>query len=273
MLSLLLAVSLVDAKPKKNKAPPAPPQGWHREEGWAGDCYYPVDYTALGEGEKKMARQTALEEMKKQWEGVRDDNVKFDANLIEEVDITLLGRPTNIEAISRGNLEQCQKVRKGGDLGAWQSYLSALPAKLTAGECIQPLTYTLFDYLDIGRTWQREIGLCKGDKAHVIASAKDRYRISDSGAWLTVEGDVTQKAVAAEYPCNIEGCFVGMLVGKFVTDSGVETVFPIGTETTFVAPEHGIISFSINDTVWYDNKWFKSATIEDRTSLTIEPGN
>ncbi|MES2643780.1 MAG: hypothetical protein V4850_30110 [Myxococcota bacterium] len=272
MLSLLLAVSLADAKPKKNKAPPPPPVGWHREDGWAGDCYYPVDYTALGEGEKKMARQVALEEMKKQWEGLREDGVKFDANLIEEVDITLLGRPTNIEAISRGNLEQCQKVRKGGDVGAWQSYLSALPAKLTAGECIQPLTYTLFDYLDIGRTWQREVGLCKGDKAHVVASAKDRYRISDTGAWMTVEGDPSQKAVAAEYPCNIEGCFVGMLVGKFVTDSGVETVFPIGAETTFIAPEHGIISFSINDTVWYDNKWFKSSTIEDRTSLTIEPG-
>lgn len=272
MLSLLLAVSLADAKPKKNKAPPPPPVGWHREEGWAGDCYYPVDYTALGEGEKKMARQAALEEMKKQWEGAREDGVKFDANLIEEVDITLLGRPTNIEAISRGNLEQCQKVRKGGDVGAWQSYLSALPAKLTAGECIQPLTYTLFDYLDIGRTWQREVGLCKGDKAHVVASAKDRYRISDTGAWMTVEGDPSQKAVGAEYPCNIEGCFVGMLVGRFVTDTGIETVFPIGTETTFVAPEHGIISFSINDTVWYDNKWFKSSTIEDRTSLTIEPG-
>jgi hypothetical protein len=209
--------------------------------------------------------------MKKQWEGAREDGVTFDANLIDEVDTVLLGRPTNIEAISRGNLEQCIAVRKGGDIGAWQSYLSALPAKLTAGECLQPLTYTLFDYLDIGKTWQRPIGLCKGDKAHIVASAKDRYRTSDAGAWITVEGDGT-KATSAEYPCNIEGCMGGMLVGKFVTDSGVETVFPIGTELLFVAPEHGTISFSINDTIWYDNKWFKSATIEDRTSLTIEPG-
>jgi len=271
MLSLLLAVSLAEAKPKKTKAPPPPPQGWHREEGWAGDCYYPIDYATMGEGEKKMARQTALEEMKKQWEGAREDGVTFDANLIDEVDTVLLGRPTNIEAISRGNLEQCIALRKGGDLGAWQSYLSGLPAKLTAGECLQPLTYTLFDYLDIGKSWQRPVGLCKGDKAHVVASAKDKYRITDTGAWITVEGDGT-KATSAEFPCNLEGCTGGMLVGKFVTDSGVETVFPIGTEITFVAPEHGTISFSINDTIWYDNKWFKSATIEDRTSITIEPG-
>ncbi len=273
MLSLLLAVSLVDAKPKKSKGPPPPPPvGWHKEEGWKGDCYFPPNYESLGEGDRKMARQTALEGMKTQWSGTREDGVTFDSGLVDDVETVLLGRPTNIEAISRANLEQCRTVMKGGDAGAWQSWLSALPAKLTAGECMVPLTYTVFDYLDLGRSWQLPIGLCKGDKARIIASSKDRYRISDSGAWLNVEGDVAQKATGAEYPCNIEGCNVGMLVGKFVTDSGVETTFPIGTEYTFAAPEHGTLSISVNDTVWYDNKWFKSATIEDRTAITIEPG-
>lgn len=272
MFSLLLYVSLAEAKPKKNKAPPPPPIGWHREEGWKGDCYYPPAYDALGEGERKLARQQSLEAMMAQWTGTREDGVSFDGNLTEEVETVLLGRPTQIEGVSRANLEQCQAVMKGGDTGGWRSYLSALPAKLTVGECTSPpLTYTVFDYLDLGKSWQLARGVCKGDKVHIIATEKDKYRIDDKGAWINVMGN-GEKAVAAEYPCNIEGCMVGMLVGKFVTDSGVESVFPIGTEYTFAVPEHGTISISVNDTVWYDNKWFKSATIEDRTAITIEPG-
>lgn len=278
MLSLLVFVTTAEAK--KPKAAPAPPVGWYREPankkgegGWKGDCYFPPDYNTLGEGNRKLARQTALEQMKTQWLGAREDGASFDAGMIDEVETVLLGRPVQIEAISIANRDQCVGVMKGGaSTDAWSAYLSSLPAKLTAGECLQPLTYTLFDYLDIGNSWQRPIGLCKGDKAHVIATAKDRYRITDTGPWITVEGDPAQKAVGGEYPCNIEGCFVGMLVGRFVTDSGVETVFPIGTDTTYAAPEHGTLTYSINDIAWYDNRWFKSSTIEDKTAITIEPG-
>jgi hypothetical protein len=266
-------VSLADAKPKKSKGPPPPPpQGWHREEGWKGDCYYPKNYETLGEGDRKISRQEALEAMKSQWSGAREDGVSFDAGKVEDLETVLLGRPTQIESVSRSNLEFCQAVMKGGDTTAWQSWLSGLPAKLTEGECTSPpLTYTVFDYLDIGKSWQRPIGLCQGDKARIVATTKDKYRISDSGAWINVEGNGT-RAAGADWPCNLEGCTEGMLVGKFVTDSGIETIFPIGAETTFTAPEHGTISYSINDTVWYDNKFFKSSTIEDRTAITIEPG-
>jgi hypothetical protein len=269
MLSMLLFVATAEAK--KPKTPPPPPVGWHREEGWKGDCYYAPDFATLPPGDRKMARQTALEGMKSQWSGTRDDGVSFDANLVDEVETVLLGRPENIEAIALSNRDQCVAYMKGGEVGAWHDYLSALPPRLTKGECMQPLTYTMFDYLDIGKSWQRPLPMCKGDKAHIIATAKDRYRVTDTGAWINVQG-TGEKAIGAEFPCNIEGCFVGMLVGKFTTEEGVETVFPIGVETTFTAPEHGTISYSINDTVWYDNKWFKSATIEDRTAITIEPG-
>lgn len=272
MLTLLLLCDLADAKPKKNKTPPPPPVGWHKEEGWKGECYYPPDFGKLGEGERKMARQQALEAMMQQWKGEKDDGVTVEPAVVEEVEIVLLGRPTHIEAISAANRDQCVGVMKGtGSLQAWQGWLGGLPAKLTAGECLQPLSYTLFDYLDLGKGWQRPVPLCKGDKAHIFATVKDKYRISDDGPWINVEGDPSIKAVSADYPCNIEGCFAGMLVGKFTTDAGVETIFPIGADKVFEAPEHGTISWSINDTTWYDNKYFKSATIEDRTAVTIEP--
>ena len=159
---------------------------------------------------------------------------------------------------------------KGVGTSAWSAWFSGLRSKLLEGECMQPLTYTLFDYLDITRGWQRPVPMCKGDRARIWGTETDKYRISDDGAWITVAGN-GERATGADYPCNIEGCFVGMLVGKFTTDAGVEVVFPIGTGIEYEAPENGTVTWSINDTTWYDNKYYKSATIEDRTAVTIEP--
>ncbi len=268
-MSWLLFIDLAEAKKKKD--PPPPPQEWAMEEGMKAQCWYPPVFEGMAEGDRKLARQASLEAMKAQWLGQRDDGVKFEDMVVDDVETVLLGRPQQIESIARANLELCKTYMKGGDLGPWSAWLSSLPGKLTEGECLQPLTYTLFDYLDIARTWQRPITLCQGDVAKITATIKDRYRISDKGEWINVEG-TAEKAIGADYPCNIEGCMVGMLVGRFVTEKGVEIIFPIGAGTTFTAAENGEITWSINDTTWYDNKYFKSATIEDRTAVTIEPG-
>lgn len=271
MLTLLLFTDLAEAKKPKGPPPP-PPMGWHKEEGWKGECWFPAEYDKLLEGDRKLARQKALEQMKVQWSGGKDEALSFDAGVIDDVETVLLGRPVAIENVSRTNLEKCLSVMKDGkDAGDWQSWLATLPSSLTAGECNVPLTYTLFDYLDIGHGWQRPVHICKGNIAKITTTVKDKYRITDKGEWITSEG-TTEKAIAADFPCNIEGCTVGMVVGKFVTDAGVETVFPIGGGTVFTAPEHGTLYYSVNDTTWYDNKWFKSANVEDKTAITIEPG-
>lgn len=269
MLSWMLLASLAEAK-KAPKAPPAPPVGWYQEAGWKGSCYYPPAWDKMLESDRRNARQQALEGMKSQWSGEKEDGVQFDSNVIEDVEVTLLGRPVLIEAVSQQNLDQCKAVMGGGSVDAWSGWFSGLRSKLNAGECMQPLTYTLFDYLDIGRSWQRPVTLCKGDRAHIFATVADKYRITDNGEWITVVG-TTEKATGADWPCNVEGCTMGMLVGKFTTDAGVEAVFPIGADTVYVAPENGTLTWSINDTTWYDNKWFKSATIEDHAAVTVEP--
>lgn len=267
LTSLLFLIGTADAK--KPKAPPPPPIGWHREEGWKGDCYYPPDFAGMLESDRKMARQKALEAMKSQWMGERDDDVNLDPYVVETVEETLLGRPEKIEPVSVQNLEKCKAAMAGGGTDAWAGWLGGLHGKLTAGECLQPLTYQLFDYLDITRGWQRPVVMCKGNRAHIWATEKDRYRLTDDGPWINVLGN-GERALGQEYPCNIDTCMVGMLVGKFTTDAGVELVFPIGTEKVFEAPENGTITWSINDTTWYDNKYFKS-NVEDRTAVTIEP--
>ena len=113
--------------------------------------------------------------------------------------------------------------------------------------------------------------MCQGDRVIIKASRSDRYRITNDGEWMNVEGDLTQVATDPSLPCNMEGCYVGQLVGKFVTDEGVENVFAVGTEKIFEAPEHGVFSFAINDTTYYDNSWYTSGSIIDHTAIEISP--
>ena len=62
----------------------------------------------------------------------------------------------------------------------------------------------------------------------ISASVKDRYRVSNDGPWITVEGDLNKPTMGLEdYPCSRDGCFEGMLIMKYVTDDGMEMIFPL----------------------------------------------
>lgn len=270
MFSYLLLVSLAEARKSKGPPPP-PPVGWAKEAGAKGDCYHPPDFAKLPEGDRKMARQAALEGMKSQWLGARQDGVTFNPDVVDGIETALLGRPEKIEAVAAENRDLCVAVMKGGAIGPWESWVGGLEGRLNAGECLRPFDYTLFDYLDIGVGWQRPIPVCKGEKVRITATVSDKYRIADGSEYITVAG-TSEPATGPDYPCNIEGCMVGMLVGRFETDAGVIQVFPIGADKTFTAPENGTLTWAINDTTWYDNKWFKTSAIEDRAAVTAAPG-
>ena len=269
MVFWMFLVSTAFAK-KPPPPPAAPPVGWHHETGWKGDCYYPPAFDKLSEIDRRPARQTALEEMKKQWLGEKDPDLSFDAGVVDNVETTLLSKPVAIESVSKDNLQKCIAWAKGGSAQEWSDWLVAVPAAVTAGDCRRPLTYTKFDYLDIGRPWQGDTILCKGDKAHIWATEADKFRLSDTGEWITAAGSSVH-ATGEEVPCNLEGCNQGTLVGRFTGESGSQLIFAIGLEKTFEAPENGVLQYTINDTTWYDTRWFKSSTIEDKTAVTIEP--
>ena len=275
MLTMLFLISTADAR--KPKAPPPPPVGWGKEEGWTGgDCYFPKDWAAMQEGDRRMYRAEVMNELKSQWSGARNDGVTIDPSVVEAVENVLMAKPQAIENVAATNLEQCRALRKGGGdaaLAAWEGWLRGLPAQLTKGDCTRPLTYTLFNYLDIGSGWQQPVVMCKDNRARLSATTADKYRTSDKSPWHTVEGDTAAGVTSdPQFPCTgNERCYPGTLIGRFVTDDGVEVVFPIGAETTFRAPENGQLYISINDYTWYDNRYFKSSTIEDRVAVTIEP--
>lgn len=279
--SLLVSTSLLTLSlaagcgPKEVEEAP-PPVGW-ADEGtedapWTGQCYYPPAYEEMVITDRRMARQEALQSMKSQWLGERDDSVSFDADVVEELEIVLLGRPELIESVSRENLTYCKQVMGAGEsTGAWSSWLSGLPDKLTEGECDTPLDYQLIQYLDIQKGWQQPIPFCEGNRARIEATQNDQYRITEDGPWMNANGDTSAAATDPNLPCNFEGCYPGMLIGRFVTEDGVENVFPIGTETTFTAPAHGTLTYTINDTTYYDNKWHSEGTIVDHTAITVTP--
>ncbi len=272
MLSIL---TLFACGPKNVEEAP-PPVGWQSEEGWTGACYYPPDFAELQEKEgltsRKLARQNGLYTAIGQWRGERGDGVSINDNVITDVETALLGFPEQIEDMLQKNLGYCKQVMgAGGSTGEWSSWLSSLPGQLMEGVCMQPLDYTLFDYLDIGREWQLEVPVCEDDVVSISGTLSDQFRISEDGDWITVEGDLNTPAVGAEYPCNIEGCYAGQLIARFTSDDGIENIFPVGGGITWTAPAHGLISVRINDTTFYDNTWFQSGSIIDHAGITIGP--
>ena len=64
----------------------------------------------------------------------------------------------------------------------------------------------------------------------------------------------------------------GMLIMKFVGKAtGFETIVPVGVSAVFTAPEDGEISYRINDTSFYDNKWHQSGSVIDHTAIEVSP--
>jgi len=265
------ALGLLASCGPKDTTPAAPVVGWHQEEGWSIACYHPPDFNQFNVTERRIARQEALEAIQSQWLGTRQDGISFSESAVDELDTTLLSRPDNIEFVSQKNLEFCKQVAGGADTGSWESWLRGLSAQLTEGVCTTPLDYTMFDYLDIGEGWQRPLGICQGDRVRVSGTSNDKYRIADSGPWINVAGDLDQPALGADLPCNFEGCYQGQLILRFVSSSGVESILPVGEELIFEAPEHGEISYRINDETFYDNTWFQNGSLVDHTSIEVSP--
>ncbi|MCB9792268.1 MAG: hypothetical protein H6741_06035 [Alphaproteobacteria bacterium] len=276
-LSILApAFITVAACGSKNVEPAPPPVGWHTEEGWSGECYFPPDFQAMEDSEglaaRRIARMDVLTAMKSQWSGSRDDGVSLAPGPIEDLDTVLLGQPEDIERVSAENLTWCKKFMTGAaDGAAWSSWMRGMPATLTAGQCLAPLRDTFFDYLDIGASWQFPVHVCPGDTAVIIATTSDKYRIAEDGEWITASGFEGQQADGDDYPCTRDGCWVGMLVGRFESEDGYEEVFPIGAEGTYTATAQGTLTITVNDSTYFDNTWFKTGGITDHTGVTIQP--
>lgn len=270
----LLAVAGLAWSSCKPPAPAGPLVGWHVEpEVGKFACYYPPNFAKMSETDRMEARSNVMDEVFGQWRGQREDGVSFEAGMVDELETVVLGDMSKLETVVAKNTDWCKKVARGEKGGSdWEAWVRGLSSKLTEGECFAHFDYTLFDYLEIDTGWQRELAICKDDRVRISGTSKDRFRISDGGDWINVDGDPAQPTVGdGELPCNIEGCVRGQLIMRFRSDAGVEVIQPVGTGITFTAPENGTISYRINDDTFYDNKWYQSAGIIDHASVEISP--
>ena len=138
----------------------------------------------------------------------------------------------------------------------------------------QPLSGYSDGQLEIDMDFANAFPICKGDVIKIAGSINDQYRISDSSEWININGDLNSPSLGnAELPCNIEGCFDGMLILKFTDRDDRETVYPVGQELIFKAPQDGKITYGINDDTFYDNQWYQNGRLIDHTSITISPAD
>jgi hypothetical protein len=279
---LLAALAVVSvAHGKKRPEPEAPPPvGWYarpadkKSPGWAAECYFPPVWGELSLLDRRLARQEALHAMRSQWLGERDALVAFEPAVVEELELVLLGRPQLIEELATRNAAFCRDVMaEGASTAVWGAWLAGLPVQLRAGECRRPLDYTMVQYLRLDVGWQEEVPMCQGDRASIQVTVNDRYRLGPREPWINAAGDPAGAVAGLGLPCDREGCLRGQLVGQFVTEEGVETVFPIGTGAVFEAPEHGTLSFAINDDSLTDNRWYSEGAVTDHAAVTIGPAD
>lgn len=262
--------AMAGKKKKKDKGPAK--VGWVDKEGWAGACYHPPDWEAMGVGDRKLARSAAMDDLMSQWTGQRGDGVQFPDKHTTNIETVMFAKSERVETIAAENLDHCKAFMQGKEsLSDWESWLIAIPGELTEGECpYAPLDYTLFDYLDIFNGWQIPANVCKGDHIKIHGTENDYFKYTKDSEWINVGGD-TNSPTASGFECNVEGCFEGMLIMKFTGDSGIEKILPVGIETTFLAPEHGQIKVMINDKEFNDNVWKVDSGLEHHTGIEYAP--
>lgn len=271
--ALAFSVAGKKDKKKKNKGDAAPTTGWvvvDEEKGAA--CYNPPDFASLPDGPARLARSTAIGEIMGQWRGQRDDGVQFEEKTVMNVETVLLGDPEDTDVLAPENYEWCTKVMKGkATMADWQGWARGQKARLTKGECKGSLLpQTMYHYLDVGGGWQIPAPFCKDDEVVIEVSAKDYYRVEESGPWINAEGDTAQPA-KGDLPCTSDGCFLGTVILKFTTDSGMELIEPVGTGKVFRAPDHGILKVMINDVDMNGNEWKIEGGMQHHASVGYSP--
>ncbi len=268
----LLPLALVACGEKKPlQDSQQPPTGWSSEEGMMGECYYPPDFSAMTTIDRKLARGDVLDHMMSQWNGSRDDGVKFEPRVLTNVENQLLLDPVKIEEVVLENYDLCKTAMTGGGTDEWTAWLTRLPHRLSEGKCQGGLAGTMYNYLELGMSWQFEAPICKDETVQVTASSNDFYRTSNDGPWVNADGNKEKSAAGGNYLCATESCYDGQLVMRFRGESGRELIVPIGVQDSFQAPENGTIAVSINDTDFTDNAFKNEGGVTHHTQLTYTP--
>jgi len=300
-LLLLIALALIAApafakkkkKKKKGAAEEPPPVGKVMVGKFA--CYAPPDFAKMSGTDRVVARSEALEYVMGLANGTVNEGFKFeDDEDINYLESAFYGRPALLDDWLGDNFKRCQAVGQGkakaSDYLAW---FSGQGRELEEGECYKPLDYEYHNFMDIQVGWQYRIHVCKDDKALIETTGLEngKYTIQDTGkaktnVYITADGvpvaagmydkmdPLPPEAVAV--PAGDKGPVPeephGAVVMRFEAEDGSYTkYFLVGAKLEFEAPDHGFVSFTVNDTTFFDNKYHDVRGAIDYLGLDIYP--
>jgi hypothetical protein len=300
-LLVLLALAVVAtpalAKKKKKRGkrgePAAKVVGPVKVGDWT--CYAPPDFGALNPTKRGEARQTGYEFVEQLVTGKQVEGFKITSNeAMIYFETAFLGRPQLLDTWLAENFERCKAVGEGKASSAdYLDYLTGIGRKLEANECYKPLTYEYHNFLEISTGWQYRLHVCKDNRLLIESTneANGKYTIKDAGKWkkntyiladgivvaaglLEKGGDQVGQVLQAEAGelGLVSDMPLGALLMRFESeDDSYTKYYLIGLSTKFHAPDHGYLSFAVNDTTYYDNTFHNVRGAIDYLGLDIYP--
>lgn len=278
---LVLIVSLAAAPSiaakKKQKEPPPPPVGEVTVGEWT--CWAPADFAKLTESQRRVERQKGYDMVWKLVTGEARQGFKVeDQQDLDYFESAFLGRPTRLDTFLPDNFKRCESVGKGAaSADDYLQWLSKIGRELEKGECTKPFDYEVHQFLDVQSEWQARFHICKGDKFTLITTGADmsQYQLVDPGKgktpkYVTAAGD-PETPTAGDLGVVPESPW-GALMMRFDYEDGSMTKFIVaGLALEWEAPEHGFISFAINDNTYFDNKFREVKGVADYMAITLTP--
>jgi len=275
----LVAAPAFAAKKKKRKKKgevEAAPVGKVVIGDWT--CYSPPDFAKMNNSERRQARSDSLDYLNPLVNGQSQKGFAMEGDPLLLFETAFLGRPQLLDTWLAVNFEQCKLVASGKlSYADYADWMGDQARELEAGECYKPLTYELHDYIDIQTGWQLRLHMCKGDSILVETTGEEngQFTIEDTGKpkknhYITAMGDperpeAGETGVVSDMPA-------GALIMRFEAEDESMTRFEfVGKSLEFTATQHGYISFSINDTTYFNNKFRNVGGAKDYLSLDIYP--
>lgn len=260
-------------------------------------CYSPPDFAALNATKRAEARQAGYEHVEKLVTGTQREGFKIDSyEALEFFETAFLGRPQLLDTWLAENFTRCKAVAEGKATEAdYLDYLTSIGRKLESDQCYKPLTYEYHNFMEVAAAWQFRLHVCKGNKLLIESTGEEngKFTLDDKGkakqnTYITADGKIVAAGMLEK--TDAEGK-VGQLLQAEAGEGGLASDMPLGTllmrfeseddsytkyvniglSSTFEAPDHGYISFAVNDNTYYDNKFHDVRGAIDYLGLDIYP--
>ena len=236
-------------------------------------CYFAPSVQGLSSSETNTLNRQILSESKAHWRGEIEPSLKFSERAVGSLEDQVLNNPEDLKPITDKSTELC-KAWAGKDSGeSYEKALLSFASSLDSGRCEPQLLEMYSMHLAVNLDWQGELTLCADQKVNIKLS-DGRYTLRVGSAEVPAEyidaaGALSESVEDGAFPCKEDGCFPGMVIGRYQPWEGEEWIFPIGRNMDFRAPSSGVLSVRVNDADYSDNAFFQENQVLDYLTLEV----